>query len=195
MNVEITELTQSKSGIFNVSQKFRSSESKWKARFHYVIAAPKFLVEDNSPKRYSYSITVFGKLIAHTQQCFREFYSWQVEQTCPPVLRPWSSSPRRIWISSSTSASPAGQVCGNHHGAERDGCDKNQNRKGQDHGALSHGLAYSYSIFSYTLIASRCKSCICSANHFGERILNWLPRLIKYPMKSIVGRIVISKSI
>ncbi len=29
----------------------------------------------------------------------------------------------------------------NHHGAERDGCGKSQNRKGQDHGALSHGLA------------------------------------------------------
>ena len=39
-----------------------------------------------------------------------------------------------------------GKPAGNHHGAERDGCGKNQNRKGQDHGALSHGLAYSYSI-------------------------------------------------
>lgn len=47
-----------------------------------------------------------------------------------------------------------GKPAGNHHGAERDGCGKSQNRKGQDHGALSHGLAYSYSIFSYILIAS-----------------------------------------
>lgn len=29
----------------------------------------------------------------------------------------------------------------NHHGIERDGGGKSQNRKGQDHGALSHGLA------------------------------------------------------
>ena len=34
-----------------------------------------------------------------------------------------------------------GKPAGNHHGAERDGCGKNQNGKGQDHGALSHGLA------------------------------------------------------
>ena len=39
-----------------------------------------------------------------------------------------------------------GKPAGNHHGAERDGCGKSQNRKGQDHGALSHGLAYSNSI-------------------------------------------------
>ena len=88
-----------------------------------------------------------------------------------------------------------GKPAGNHFGAERDGGGKNQNRKGQDHGALSHDLACCYSIFSYILIASRCKSCICSANHSGERILNWLPRLIKYPKKSTVGRMVISKSI
>ena len=29
----------------------------------------------------------------------------------------------------------------NHHGIERDGGGKSQNGKGQDHGALSHGLA------------------------------------------------------
>ncbi len=34
-----------------------------------------------------------------------------------------------------------GKPAGNHFGAERDGGGKNQNRKGQDHGALSHGLA------------------------------------------------------
>lgn len=34
-----------------------------------------------------------------------------------------------------------GKPAGNHHGVERDGCGKSQNRKGQDHGALSHGLA------------------------------------------------------
>ena len=34
----------------------------------------------------------------------------------------------------------------NHHGIERDGGGKSQNGKGQDHGALSHGLAYSNSI-------------------------------------------------
>ena len=39
-----------------------------------------------------------------------------------------------------------GKPAGNHHGAERDGGGKNQDRKRQDHGALSHGLAYPYSI-------------------------------------------------
>ena len=39
-----------------------------------------------------------------------------------------------------------GKPAGNHFGAERDGCGKNQDRKRQDHGALIHGLAYSYSI-------------------------------------------------
>ena len=32
----------------------------------------------------------------------------------------------------------------NHHGIERDGGGKSQNRKGQDHGALSHGLDFDY---------------------------------------------------
>ena len=47
-----------------------------------------------------------------------------------------------------------GKPAGNHFGAERDGGGKNQNRKGQDHGALSHGLAPFLFYFSYILIAS-----------------------------------------
>lgn len=47
-----------------------------------------------------------------------------------------------------------GKPAGNHFGAERDGGGKNQDRKGQDHGALSHGLAPFLFYFSYILIAS-----------------------------------------
>ena len=32
------------------------------------------------------NITVFGKLIAHTQQCFHGFNSWQVEQEPVPLF-------------------------------------------------------------------------------------------------------------
>ena len=46
------------------------------------------------------------------------------------TTRPWSSR-RRIWISSSTSLLPQGKPAGNHHGVERDGCGKSQNRKGK----------------------------------------------------------------
>ena len=42
--------------------------------------------DDIIPKRYKLHITVFEKLIAHTQQSFHGVNSWKVERDCPPVF-------------------------------------------------------------------------------------------------------------
>lgn len=50
-------------------------------------------VSKNEFLRYSYSITVFEKLIAHTQQSFRGVNSWQVSPCF--FLKPQAFPPER----------------------------------------------------------------------------------------------------
>lgn len=91
MNVEITELTQSKSQVILMSHRIPEQRARAKGTLGFTMSSllQNFLSKATHP---SYTVIVFGKLIAHTQQCFRGFYSWQLEQNCPPYFRLWKQS-------------------------------------------------------------------------------------------------------